>query len=70
MDPWRQRLGAGRQELGGRRQERSACLTTGLPGYGQGCSLRIVRFEHKSCSPKSAILGEVFARVLIFGARG
>ena len=38
---------AGRQrpgswEPGARGQEKSACLTTGLPGYGQGCSPRIV----------------------------
>ena len=61
---------AGSQELGGRRQERSACLTTGLSGYGQGCSPRIVRLQHKSCPKKGALLHEVFARVLIFGARG
>ena len=29
--------------------ERSACLTTGLPGYGQGCCLRAVRLQHNSC---------------------
>ena len=75
MDPWRQRLGgrgqgAGRQELGGRRQERSACLTTGLPGYGQGCSPRLWCCNTRSWPPKKTVLGEVFARVLIFGPRG
>ena len=64
-------------ELGTRRQERSACLTTGLPGYGQGCSPRIVRFEHKSCPKKVPfwvkfsrgfrflVPGERFWRVLV-----
>ena len=56
-------------ELGGRRQERSACLTTGLPGYGQGCSPRIVRLEHQKVSKKGTNSRAVFARVLIFGAR-
>ena len=57
-------------ELGGRRQERSACLTTGLPGYGQGCSPRIVLLQHQNLFKKGPILREVFVRVLIFGDRG
>ena len=57
-------------ELGGRRQERSACLTTGLPGYGQGCSPRIVRLEHQKVSKKARNNCAIFARVLIFAPRG
>ena len=57
-------------ELGGRRQERSACLTTGLSGYGQGCSPRLWCWNTRSCPKKETVLGEVFARVLIFDARG
>ena len=52
--------------MGGRRQERSACLTTGLSGYGQGCSPRLWCCNTR----KDHILSEVFARVLILGARG
>ena len=54
--------GAGRQELGGR-QERSACLTTGLPGYGQGCSPRLWCCNTISWPKKETVLGEVFARI-------
>ena len=57
-------------ELGGRRQERSACVTTGLPGYGQGCSPRLWCCNTKVAPKKVSFFGEVFARVLIFGARG
>ena len=34
------------------RQERSACLTTGLPGYGQGCWLRVVVLQHQKVPKK------------------
>ena len=57
-------------ELGAGRQERSACLTTGLPGYGQGCSPRIVRLKLQRKSKKGPISSEVFAGALILGARG
>ena len=59
--------GAGRQELGGRRQERSACLTTGLRSglLPEGCGVATPEVVKKS-----PIWGEVFARVLIFGASG
>ena len=57
-------------EPGGRRQERSACLTTGLPGYGQGCCLRVVMLQHQKVFKKESHLTEVFARVLTFGPRG
>ena len=67
MDPWRQRPGS--WEPGGR-QERSACLTTGLPGYGQGCCLRVVVLQHQKVSKKEPNLNAVFARVFIFDARG
>ena len=63
-------LGAGSWELAAGRQKRSACLTTGLPGYGQGCSPRIVRLEHQKLAKKCILLREVFARALIFGAEG
>ena len=33
-------------------QDRSACLIIRLPGYGQGCSPRIVRLQHKSGQKK------------------
>ena len=52
------------RELGGRRQERSACLTTGLPGYGQGCCLRVVVLQHQKVTKKGPNLKAVFARVL------
>ena len=61
---------AGSRELGGRRQERSACLTTGLPGYGQACCLRVVVLQHQKVSKKGPNLNAVFARVFIFDARG
>ena len=65
-------LEAGAGELGARssgRQERSACLTTGLPGYGQACCLRVVLLQHQKVSKKGPNLNAVFARVFIFDAR-
>ena len=59
---------AGSQPAAGR-QARSACLTTGLPGYGQGCWLRVVMLQHQKCAKKGLQILEVCLMVLVRGAR-
>ena len=61
--------GAGSREAAGRR-ERSACLTTGLPGYGQGCCLRIVVLRHQKAPKKEVQNLKVCKRKLFFGHMG
>ena len=61
-------LGAGSQPAAGR-QERSACLTTGLPGYGQGCCLRVVVLQRQKYVKKGLQILEVCLMVLVRGAR-
>ena len=58
------------RELGAGRQERSACLTTGLPGYSQGCSPRNVRLEQQKLSKKLIKLLRSVREDFIFCARG
>ena len=48
------------------RQARSACLTTGLPGYGQGCCLRVVVLQHPKCTKKTPQNPKVWKETLIF----
>ena len=57
-------------ELGGRRQERSACLTAGLPGYSQGCCLRVVVLQHKELSKIRSHLGRSFREGFDFWCQG
>ena len=57
-------------ELGGRRQERSACLTTGLPGYGQGCCLRVVVLQHQKLFKKRCHFERSFREGFDFGCQG
>ena len=67
---------------GAGRQERSACFTTGLSGYGQGCCLRVVVLQHQKLGQKRTKLersfregfdfwcqGKVFWRVLVGSRR-
>ena len=55
---------------GRRRQERSACLTTGLPGYGQSCSPRIVLLQRQKLAQKRTNFGRSVREGFDFWSQG